>query len=46
MLTVLGVILTMVIIIDSLSSWLRRMVLSPDPASDAKLRAPVRIAKT
>ncbi|RTM01710.1 phosphonate ABC transporter, permease protein PhnE [Ancylobacter aquaticus] len=46
MLTVLGVILAMVIVIDTLSSWLRRLVLSPDPASGSRLRAPERIAGT
>ncbi|MGL5446934.1 phosphonate ABC transporter, permease protein PhnE [Bosea sp. R86505] len=46
MLTVLGVILAMVIVIDTLSSWLRRLVLSPHPGSNSRLRAPERIANT
>lgn len=43
MLTVLGVILIMVITLDTLSAWLRRMVLSPN--SSASVRAPKRIVE-
>ncbi|MFG1235664.1 phosphonate ABC transporter, permease protein PhnE [Xanthobacter autotrophicus DSM 597] len=44
MLTVLGIILIMVITIDTLSSYLRRLVLSPETAA-TRAGTPVRIAE-
>jgi len=43
LLTVLGVILTMVIVIDTISSWLRRLVLSPDSAKSNGTAVPRRV---
>ncbi len=45
MLTVLGVILIMVVAIDSLSSWVRNKILNPDAASSAGHGAPVRLSR-
>lgn len=43
MLTILGIILIMVITIDMLSSWLRRIVLNPSDTKRAPLSAPRRL---
>jgi len=44
LLTVLGIILIMVIAIDTLSSWLRALILKSDRGKARKLPQPVRIA--
>lgn len=44
MATVLGVILVMVITLDTLSSWLRRMVLSPTTRGSAGIPKPIAAA--
>ncbi len=46
LLTVLGVILAMVILIDTLSSWLRRLVLSPDTGKTKAVASPQRVSRT
>lgn len=43
MIVVLGVILAMVIAIDSFSSWVRNRILNPDAKSSGRLRFPVRV---